>query len=434
MALEMKYAAADLTSIGRMLFDNKEESFWDRDTAVLPRPMQKLRWRYRNFATQNLRSCSIDVEADLPNYDPWPLVHAAAKEGFMTEFMPPPFGDFPVFIGMGSMVGSAVLRAEEFCAGCGGLGLLLLAHDLGVAPMIMSGDFRSIFKWQRKIYKEIKAGEKAMASFAITEPGAGSDVEETEGARTARIVTRAKPVDGGYLINGSKSFISNWARARYVTLFSAIGDEGVESWTCFLLDKDMQGLSVGRQEKKLGQKASDASELICEDVFVPTDRIIGKLRGGWALNRSVLNASRLPVAAIGLGIARGAVEATVEFCRANRLANRPLIEYQDVQLSLADMFIDLQVMRSSIWHACRTMISSQALASIAKTFCGDTAFRVCNRAMELMGDHGYLSANVAEKCMRDARLNQIYEGANQINRLAVIEAQWETDILGENSK
>jgi acyl-CoA dehydrogenase len=316
-----------------------------------------------------------------------------------------------------------VLKAEEFCAACGGLGNVLLAHELGMAPMFVCGDLGVVFGWMRRVYREIRRGEPAIGAFAITEPEAGSDVEETEGAATARIGCRAAKVDGGWRISGRKVFISNGAIARWVTLFAAEQGGGVETWSCFLLDDAMDGFATGRSEKKMGQRAADATELILDEVFVPDDRVIGPVGAGWAINRNVLNFSRPVVGAIALGIARGAFERALHFCRENRLANRPLMSYQDVQLELADMLMKLSAMRATAWHAVRYRLPFQAAGSIAKVFCSDTAWEVCNQAMELLGDHGYLHDHGVEKAARDARLTQIYEGTNQINRLAILESQ-----------
>ena len=164
-----------------------------------------------------------------------------------------------------------------------------------------------------------------------------------------------------------------------------------------------------------------------DDVYVPARNLVGTRRSGWALNRNVLNYSRGPVGAIALGIARSAVEAATKFAQETRLATKPLIAYQEVQLALAEMWLDTMAMRGMVWQSARHFLPHQGIASATKAFCGDLAFRVANRAMELMGDHGYLVSGRAEKAMRDARLNQIYEGTNQINLLAFIESFWASD-------
>jgi len=156
---------------------------------------------------------------------------------------------------------------------------------------------------------------------------------------------------------------------------------------------------------------------------VPDERVIGGVGAGWALNRNVLNYSRPAVAAIAVGIARGALEQAIAFCRQAKLGGKSLLSYQDVQLGLADMTIQVSAARAMAWAAVRHPTPFQAAGSAAKVFCSDTAWQVCNQAMELLGDHGCLHGRGVEKAMRDARLTQIYEGTNQINRLAVIEGQ-----------
>ena len=416
-------AKNNLPLIGRLVYDTDPQTLWDRDTKTLPWSFRRLRRRYREFARHQIAPYALQADRDASSFDTQKLFLLAAHHGFQTELLPRPLGTMPYTALVRSLLLPSALKAEEFCAACGGLGLSLLAHELGMAPMFVSGDPKAMLKWMRKIYGEIKTGQPAIAAFAITEPGAGSDAEETQGAATAKVSCKAKKVSGGWRLNGRKTFISGGAAARWVTLFAAQEGQGFESWTCFLLDKSMEGFSVGRKERKMGQRASDASELVLEDVFVPDDRIIGPVGAGWAINRNVLNFSRPVVGAIALGIARGAFEHATAFCNENRLGNRPLSSYQDVQLALSDMMIKISAMRATVWQALRYRIPFQAAGSIAKVFCADTAWQVTNAAVELLGDHGTLHKNGVEKAARDARLAQIYEGTNQINRLAIFEGQ-----------
>jgi acyl-CoA dehydrogenase len=408
---------------GRLLYDTRARTIWERDTATLPRVFRRRRVRYREFAESHIAPHALAADLDPTSVDVEQLFVESARRGFQTELLPWPLGTMRYRALAHSFMLGPALKAEEFCAACGGLGNVLLAHELGLAPMFVCGDLGVVFGWMRKIYREIRRGEPAIAAFAITEPEAGSDVEETEGAATARLGCRAARVDGGWRLSGRKVFISNGAVARWVTLFAAEQGKGVESWSCYLLDKGMPGFSVGRSEHKMGQRAADSSELVLEDVFVPDNRVIGPVGAGWAINRNVLNFSRPAVGAIALGIARGAFERALDFCHESRLGTRPLIGYQEVQLALADMLIKLSAMRATVWQAVRYRVPFQAAGSIAKVFCSDTAWEVCNQAIELLGDHGCLHGHGVEKAARDARLTQIYEGTNQINRLAIFESQ-----------
>lgn len=422
-----------LGPMGRWLYDRGEESLWERDTRTLPRYLQRRRRKYRRFARQHVAPLAVEADRAPEQYDPRPLLAEAGRWGLQSEFLPWPVGRMPYRALWSSKIFAAVLKAEELCAACGGIGLSLLAHDLGIAPLLLSGHPPSILRWQVAINLANLRGDVQLAAFAITEPGAGSDVEESEGAGRARVVTTARRAPGGYVLNGQKVFISGGGHCDYVTVFAVLeredGSRGQvdTDFTCFIVERGRPGFRVGRRERKLGQRACDASQLFFDDVFLPTRNRVGAERSGWALNRNVLNYSRAPVAGIALGIARGAVEAATNFARQTRLNNRPLVEYQEVQLALAGMWMDVMAMRGLLWQSVRHVKPVQGIAAAAKACCGDLGFRVANRAMELMGDHGYLAAHGAEKGMRDVRLNQIYEGTNHINALALIESLWEPE-------
>ena len=261
---------------GRLMYDVRGKTIWERDTATLPRVFRRLRVRYREFAESHIAPLALAADLDPVSVDVRRLFVESARRGFQTELLPAPLGTMKYRALARSFLLGQVLKAEEFCASCGGLGNALLAHELGMAPMFVCGDLGVVFGLMRRIYREIRAGEAAIGAFAITEPEAGSDVEETEGAATARIGCRATKVDGGWRISGRKVFISNGAIARWVTLFAAEQGGGVESWSCYLLDKSMDGFSVGRSAKKMGQRAADASELSFEEGWKLMRNFIGE--------------------------------------------------------------------------------------------------------------------------------------------------------------
>lgn len=428
--LKLKNATERMNIFGRLLVDNREMSLWEHDTKTLSWGVRRWRCKALHFAREYIRPLAAHADLHPHDYDPKPILAAAARNGFQTLLLIPPLGRasiLPYFRGTAFQV---AVVGEEFATECGGLALLLLAHNLGMAPLLLSGSISNILRQMIPCYlKSHILGRPDCMAFAITEPGAGSDVEETEGGAKAKLVTTAKhvPERKGYILNGQKCFISDGAIADKVTVYAKLENEGIESWTCFLVEKGMEGYSVGRRERKMGQRASDASELIFDNVFVPEKNVVGKLRSGWANNRNVLNYSRPVVGAMALGHGRGAFERCLEFCRKTNLGPKRLIEYQDVQLELADMAISLWAARSMIWHSCKQFRCYQSGSASAKVFASDTAFKVCNQAMELMGDQGYLHKNGVERSWRDSRLTQIYEGTNQINRLALFEHQLSTD-------
>jgi alkylation response protein AidB-like acyl-CoA dehydrogenase len=432
--LKMKNAAGNMNLFGRLLVDNREMSLWEHDTKTLPLGARRWRRRALKFSREHIRPLAPEADLHPHDYDPKPLLKAAARKGFQTQMLIPPFGSASIGTYMKGAALPLAVCGEEFATECGGLALLLLAHNLGIVPLLLSGSLGSIFRHLVPFYfKSYVLGKPDCMAFAITEPGAGSDVEETEGGALAKLVTTATaaPALGGYILHGQKCFISNGAIADKVTVYAKLEGEGIESWTCFLVEKGMKGFSVGRSERKMGQRASDASELVFDNVFIPKKNVVGKVRSGWANNRNVLNYSRPVVGAMALGHGRGAFERCLEFCRRTNLGPKRLIEYQDVQLELADMAISLWAARSMIWQSCRQFRCYQSASASAKVFASDTAFRVCGQAMDLMGDHGTLHAHGVERAWRDARLTQIYEGTNQINRLALFEHQMSTDFTLE---
>ncbi|MBN1364191.1 MAG: acyl-CoA/acyl-ACP dehydrogenase [Syntrophaceae bacterium] len=428
--LKVKNATKTLNFFGRLLFDNREMSLWEHDTETLSWGVRRWRRKALKFSREYIRPLAAQADLHPHDFDPQPLMAAAARHGFQTLLLIPPLGTASILPYLRNTSLQVAVVGEEFSTECGGLALLLLAHNLGIAPLLLAGSFRNYILHLLPFYlKSWILGSPDCMSFAITEPGAGSDVEETEGGALAKLVTSAKydPVRKGYILNGRKCFITDGAISKKVTVYAKIENEGIESWTCFLLENRMEGFSVGRRERKMGQRAADASELIFDNVFVPKRNVVGKVRSGWANMRNVLNSSRPVVGAMALGHGRGAFERCLEFCRKTYLGPKRLIEYQDVQLELADMAISLWAARSMIWQSCRQMRCYQSASASAKVFGSDTAFKVCNQAMELMGDHGYLHAHGVERAWRDSRLTQIYEGTNQINRLALFEHHMSTD-------
>jgi alkylation response protein AidB-like acyl-CoA dehydrogenase len=395
---------------------------WDQDTAVLPPPLAELRRQTREFAERELRSRALD--GDLRPHDPQAeaaVLRSAAESGVLFSHLPPPLGTGPSALADFPLAWAATVKVEELCAACGGWGLVLSAHALGMMPLLISGDKKAWKRFLIPARQRAQAGTPYLFAFAITEPGAGSDVENGYGASLYRPATVARRVEGGWVLNGRKQYISGGDIADAVTVFAALEGEGMESWTCFLVERGTAGFRCLRNERKMGQRASGAAELELQDVFVPDDHVIGALRTGWALNRASLTCSRLPVAATGLGIARGAMDVAIDFVCRYRLGGKRLIDLQEVQLRVADMIAETGAMRAMIWqHASRSAVT-QAGAAMSKFRCSEAAVRVCETAMELLSQHGVLHRNYVEKHFRDARLTPIYEGTNEINRLAVIE-------------
>ncbi len=422
---------AEFTGLTRHLVNYDPRSQWRQETELLPKPLQKLRARSRAFAEKEMRPLALKIDSadHLPAGEIHPdltsLLVKAGKEGLFCDALPRPFGSIPIRQLPHSLAWQQSIKVEELSRVCGGLMLLLSAHVLGVAPVLLSGDISAIRRFILPAYRESKRGDPHLFAFAITEPSAGSDVEEGVGASLYRPRVVAKKANGGWIINGRKSFISGGDIAKSIVVFAALEidgkSEGMESWTPFLVKNNMKGFAVDRTELKMGMRASGAAELFFDDVFVPDSHLIGGLRNGWAINRATLNLSRLPVASMGVGFAQGAVDAATEFVCSVRLAGKPLIDYQEIQLMISQMNAETSAIRGMVWKSAKAFVPRQAGASMCKFHATDRAVKVCEMAMDIMGNHSVLHSNGAEKLFRDARLTQIFEGTNQINRLSVIE-------------
>lgn len=425
--LSPRAALAQLDPVVKRLLGYAPRSLWDVDTARLPRRLQGYRRRAHDFAQRHLapHALTIDALPHGPAGELHPLLQQilseAGQQGWLTDIVPWPLGSCAWRDAPYPMVWRTCLKVEEFARACGGLMLLLCAHLLGMAPILLSGQWGLTARTLIPAARANRQGQPHLFAFAITEPGAGSDAEDGHGAAVSRPGLKARRSGEGWLLNGQKVFISGGDIARQLTVFAALEGEGFESWTCFLVDRDQPGFEVLRTELKMGMRASSAAQLSFQDVWVSDARVVGGLRQGWALNRATLNLSRLPVAAMGVGLAQAAVDLAVDHACQTRLGGRPLIDRQDVQLSLAQMMAETGAIRALVWQGARTWSPRQGVASMAKFHCTDVAVGVIQQAMDLMGEQAVLHRSRLEKLYRDARLTQIFEGTNQINRLSLIE-------------
>lgn len=427
----------------------------------------------REFGERHIRPVALEIDRKTGEdacYFDWELVRKAMPYGFLRYAVPKPFG------GKGFFTTHVAVLMEELCSFCPGVGNIFGAHALGLSPLLMAPDIRLYAKYLQPMAAAEKNGEPQLFALAITEPGAGSDVEDKDELRTAHLSTFAKKASGGYRLNGRKVFISNGSVARYIWVGAVLdADRPVETAVSFMVPNDAKGFSVGRVEKKMGQRACPAAELVFDDVFIPEEDRIGDEGDGERLIGSVLGASRGPVGAIATGIARGAFERLLEYLNTKKVNGRYLFEEQWCQLALADLMAKIQAARQLYFDAtmscdllgvpklmrhplmrmlnlvpsglmqsdaARRLLMSQRMyrfvrdlaernireddvsliasySSIAKCMAGDIAMEVTSKALDIMGEDGPLEEYGVEKLYRDAKLTQIYEGTNQINRLYI---------------
>ena len=427
-ALNPLHGMNELGKLGRLLTHYPTTDLWELDTQRLPVPLAKLRRQCRQFA-ENFMAPNVKTLDEASHAEPGSLHPAAlqllkdaGRAGLMTNLLPAPLVTATLMEMRFPSAFRFAIQVEELARICGGQMLLLSAHHLGLAPICLSGDLRALWKFVRPMTQDFIKGIPHLFAYAITEPSAGSDAEDGHGALANQPRVVAKRQGQGYILNGRKCFISGGDVARHISVFAALEGEGFESWTCFVVSADNPGLESLRTELKMGMRASSAAELCLTDCYVAADAMIGGLRQGWALNRATLNSSRYPVAAMAVGMARRACEIALEYCLQTQLGGKPLLSYQEYQLPLAQMIAETRAMRSLVWQqASGSLQSHQSEASLSKFFATDRAQAVCEMGMTLLAEHGLHSHQGMEKLLRDIRLTRIFEGTNQINRLAVIE-------------
>jgi alkylation response protein AidB-like acyl-CoA dehydrogenase len=314
---------------------------------------------------------------------------------------------------------SVCLIVEELAKVCASSSVICCVHELGSTPILLAGNEDQ----KQKYIPDLASGDKLIA-FALTEPGAGSDVSGIE--------TTAVKSDHGYLINGVKTFISHADVADYivVTVKTDTEIQPHKGISMFIVDKDTPGISIGKHEEKMGVRGSSTVEVIFKDVHVPTENRIGKEGEGFAIAMKTFDITRIPVAAQAVGIAQGALDAALSFTKERKQFGRPIFANQGIQWMLADMAAGLEAARQLTYQAARIFddlpknmdrLPKQAirLSAMAKLVAAETAMRVTTDAVQLFGGYGFTKDYPVERMMRDAKITQIYEGTSQIQKLVI---------------
>ena len=349
----------------------------------------------------------LPVRAQLDENEEFPreILKILADTDMFRVFVPEEYD------GLGGGCLDLCLVVEELSRVCSAVAVSYAAVDLGIIPLKAYGTEEQ----KQKYLPDIASGKK-LAAFAVTEPTAGSDV--------GAIKTTAEKVKGGYLLNGTKQFITNGGEADlYSVIVLTDKTKGPRGASVILVEKDTPGFSFGRKEKKMGIRASATRELIFEDCLVPEENLIGKEGMGFLATMRLFDNSRPGIGAQALGIAQGALEAAVEYARERVQFGHPIISIQAVQHMLADMATQVEASRALIYAAARTVDSGAknvgAESAMSKIFASDTAMKVTTDAIQIFGGVGYMRDYPVEKMFRDAKITQIYEGTNQVLRNAI---------------
>jgi acyl-CoA dehydrogenase len=278
--------------------------------------------------------------------------------------------------------------------------------------------------WVGPLLQRVADGE-LIGAIALTEPEAGSDL--------AGVSTTATHSGDQLVINGQKRFITNGGHADYYTVLARTGGPGARGLSLIFVEADRQGVSVGRIEKKMGLRGSATAEILFEDVGVPVDHVIGTENRGFAQAMNGIEEGRVVVAAMSLGIAQGAMKHAVDYAKSRRQFGKPIGAFQGLQFMLADMAIKIDATRSLVYDATEAVIErspeAARLASAAKTFASDTAMEITTDAVQVLGGYGYTADFPVEMLMRDAKINQIYEGTNQIQRMLIARGLLGADVV-----
>ena len=310
--------------------------------------------------------------------------------------------------GMGGGAMELAVMVEELSKVCSGIALALAATALGTFPIILFGTDE-----QKKKYLPRIASGKSLAAFGLTEANAGSDA--------SGITTTAKLDGDHYVLNGTKQWITNGGEAEIYTVVAMTNKaKGARGASAFIVEKGTPGFTFGKKENKMGIRASATRELVFQDCRIPKANLIGKEGMGFIVAMKTLDSSRPGVAAQALGIAAGALDEAVAYSRQRRQFGKPIGSFQGVQFMLADMATQVEAARALIYGAARYIDTGATdiskVSAMCKLFASDTAMKVTTDAVQILGGYGYMKEYPVEKMMRDAKITQIYEGTNQIQR------------------
>jgi len=335
---------------------------------------------------------------------PWPLVKEIARADLFRVFIDEEYDG----MASGYPITNMCLVTEELSWGCAGISLAFAATALGALPIIIAGSEEQ----KKKYLPQVASGER-LCAFALTEPSAGSDA--------AGIRTTARRDGDGYVLNGTKQWISNGGEAEIYTVFALTDPEkGARGASCFIVEKGTPGFEFGKKEDKLGIRASATRELIFQDCRIPAENLLGREGTGFIIAMKTFDASRPGVAAQACGIARRAVDEAVVYSTQREQFGRPVAANQGLQFLMADMAMRTEAARALVYRVARYIDEnrkrSTKYSAMAKCFASDVAMQVATDAVQVLGGYGYMREYPVEKLMRDAKITQIYEGTNQIQR------------------
>ena len=364
---------------------------------------EALRDAVRDLAATKIapRAAEIDESGEFP----WDVYKALAASGFHAVSIGEEYG------GSGGDNLAACIVVEEVARVCGSSSLIPAVNKLGTTPLIVGGG-EAI---KARYLPEVASGE-AMFSYALSEPEAGSDA--------ASMRSRAEPRGDGWVLNGNKRWISNAGISKYYTVMASTDPSArARGISAFVVHADDPGFSLGAPERKMGIKGSPTRELYFDNIELGPERMIGELNSGWPTVMATLNITRVCIGAQAVGLAQGALDFAVSYAKERSQFGKSISDFQGIQFMLADMAMQVEAARQMVYRAAA--VSDGAAGDVsyfgaaAKCFASDVAMKVTTDAVQVLGGYGYVKDYPVERFMRDAKITQIYEGTNQIQRIVI---------------
>lgn len=375
----------------------------------LTEEQELVRANVRKLAEERIvpRAAEIDQTGEYP----WDLLELFKQQDLLGLSVPEEYG------GSGADMLTYCLVVEEVARACASTSLIIAAQELGLMPILLAGSEEQKQKYLPKIAK----GD-LICAFGLTEPNAGSDA--------GGIRTKARREGDHYVLNGNKCFITNGGIADVYVIFAKTDpDAGLKGISAFIVEKDSPGFSCGKQEDKMGIRGSATAELVLEEVRVPAANLLRKEGAGFTIAMQTLDMTRPGIGAQALGIAQGALDCAIAYARERKQFGQAIGNFQAIQFMLADMSTRVEAARQLLYKSAGLIGHSKELgvsasevtrfSAMAKLFASDTAMQVTTDAVQILGGYGYMKDYPVERMMRDAKITQIYEGTNQIQRLVI---------------
>ena len=344
------------------------------------------------------------AEVDRNGEYPWKSFEACREIELPALGFPEAYG------GAGADMVTQAIAAEELARVCASTSVTILINKLGMIPVLNWGTE----ELKRRYVPRVASGD-AQCSYCLSEADAGSDV--------AAMRCRAERDGDDWVLNGSKYWITNAGISDTYTIFARTGEDGHRGISCFLVETDW-GVKIAKHEEKMGLRGSPTGEIVLEDVRVPGSNLIGEVNRGFQIAMHTLDRSRPTIGAQAVGIAQGAIDYAAGYMKQRKAFGKPIAEQQGLRFMLADMAIRTEAARTLVYRACSLVDDDPAgelttMGAMAKSFASDTAMSVTTDAVQLLGGYGYTKDFPVERFMRDAKITQIYEGTNQIQRVVI---------------